>query len=620
MKFVNTFALMCLAFAYSNAMKDIPSKELVKDIKIGWNLGNTLDAHCLDTLDYSKNGLDSETCWGNPKATPELFQKLHQLGFNIFRIPTTWTGHFGEGPDYKIDDAWMKRVHEVVDYALNTGSYAILNIHHENWNYAFSKNLESAREIIAALWKQIAAEFESYDEHLIFEGQNEPRKNGDPVEWTGGDQEGWDFVNELDNIFYETVRASGGNNTKRHLMVPPYAAGAYGGAPEHLKYPENDDKIIVSIHAYSPYSFCLDTSEDAATEFTDASEIDGTMASISENFLSKGVPVIMGEFGAMNRHNDDERKKWAEYYIKSYKSIGVPCILWDNGIFEGDGERFAIIDRTQLKVAYPKLVTGLMNGLGDYDYQIPESDILEQVDVEEPTATEPETPVSTVAEPVEPVPTVTDATLPPKTIDTLPAKTPEAALPNPSEAPALPPKTIDTLPVKTPEAALPNPSEAPALPPKTIDTLPVKTPEAALPNPSEAPALPPKTIDTLPAKTPEAALPNPSEAPALPPKTIDTLPAKTPEADLPNPSEAPALPPKTIDTLPAKTPEPITPPEQNQTANDGDLSYFSCEKDDWKCKSEKSDLCFKEASDCWASGKDAETCTNLGNECNKIWS
>eukprot|EP00833_Pecoramyces_ruminatium_P001610 jgi/Orpsp1_1/1175642/evm.model.c7180000054664.1 len=179
-----------------------------------------------------------------------------------------------------------------------------------------------------------------------------------------------------------------------------------------------------------------------------------------------------------------------------------------------------------LLVAYPKLVTGLMNGLGDYDYQIPESDILEQVDVEEPAATEAETPVSTVAEPVEPVepvPTVND------------------------------------------------------------------------------PTLPPKTIDTLPAKTPEAVLPNPSEVPVLPPKTIDTLPAKTPEADLPNPSEVPVLPPKTIDTLPVKTPEPITPPEQNQAASDADidLSYFSCDKQDWKCKSEKADLCFKEASNCW---------------------
>ncbi|OUM61694.1 glycoside hydrolase family 5 protein, partial [Piromyces sp. E2] len=272
---------------------------------------------------------------------------------------------FGEGPEYKIDDVWMKRVHEVVDYALNTGSFAILNIHHENWNYAFSENLESAKEILEALWKQIAAEFADYDEHLIFEGMNEPRKVGDAVEWTGGDQEGWDFVNELDNLFYKTVRSSGGNNSIRHLMLPPYAAGAYGGAPEHFIYPENDDKIIVSIHAYSPYSFCLDNGEGAVTKFEDASEIDGTMSALSQLFISKDVPVIMGEFGAVNRHNEDERAKWAETYVKSAKAIGVPCILWDNGVFEGEGERFAIIDRAQLKIAYPKLVTGLMNGLGD---------------------------------------------------------------------------------------------------------------------------------------------------------------------------------------------------------------------------------------------------------------
>ncbi|ORX44859.1 cellulase-domain-containing protein [Piromyces finnis] len=410
MKFVNTFALMCLAFASSKAMRNIPSRELVKEIKIGWNLGNTLDAHCLDALDYAEDQLASETCWGNVKTTPELFQKLHSLGFNIFRIPTTWTGHFGEGPDYKIDDAWMKRVHEVVDYALNTGSFAILNIHHENWNYAYAENLEPAKEILEAIWKQIAAEFANYDEHLIFEGMNEPRKVGDAVEWTGGDQEGWDFVNELDNLFYNTVRASGGNNAIRHLMLPPYAAGAYGGAPDHFIYPENDDKVIVSIHAYSPYSFALDNGEGAVSTFEDASEIDGTMGEIKKFFISKNVPVILGEFGAMNRHNEDERAKWAEYYIKSAKSIGVPCILWDNGIFEGEGERFAIIDRSQLKIAYPKLVTGLMRGLGEYNYSIPESDIIEIVEEEEPSVTEPtiEPITPTTTEPVVQQPTTNE--------------------------------------------------------------------------------------------------------------------------------------------------------------------------------------------------------------------
>ena len=543
MKFISTFALMCLAFVYSNAMRDIPSNELVKEIKIGWNLGNTLDAHCLDTLDYSKDTTASETCWDNPKATPELFQKLHSLGFNIFRIPTTWTGHFGEGPDYKIDDAWMKRVHEVVDYALNTGSYVILNIHHENWNAAFSDNLDQAKEILEAIWKQIAAEFGEYDEHLIFEGQNEPRKNGDPVEWTGGDQEGWDFVNELDNLFYKTVRESGGNNAIRHLMLPPYAAGAYGGAPEHFIYPENDDKIIISIHSYSPYSFCLDTGEGAVSTFGDASEIDNTIATISENFLSKNVPVIMGEFGAMNRHNDDEREKWAEYYIKSFKSVGVPCILWDNGVFEGEGERFAIIDRTQLKIAFPKYLTGLMKGLGEYDYQIPESDILEEVptkiDISEPT---------------------------------------ESATPEPIAPPE---------PVNQPEPVNPQPITPPE---------PVNQPEPVNPQPITPPQ---------PVNQPE---------PITPPQPVNQ----------PEPiNQQPITPPEPVNQPePANPQEPVTPPEQNQpatTATNLDSSYFTCGKEDYVCKTEKSDSCFKEVSNCWASAQNEEACRNLSAECSKIW-
>eukprot|EP00833_Pecoramyces_ruminatium_P018842 jgi/Orpsp1_1/1192874/evm.model.d7180000096507.1 len=157
--FKNTLALLTLVIAGSNAMRNIPSRDLVKELNIGWNLGNALDAHCLDTLDYNKDQLASEVCWANPRATSGLFSALRKEGFNVFRIPTTWTGHFGSGPNYKISDVWMRRVKEVVEYALNTGSYAILNIHHENWNYAFSNNLENAKVILVAIWKQIAAEF-----------------------------------------------------------------------------------------------------------------------------------------------------------------------------------------------------------------------------------------------------------------------------------------------------------------------------------------------------------------------------------------------------------------------------------------------------------------------------
>jgi len=118
----------------------------------------------------------------------------------------------------------MKRVHEVVQYAINTGSYSILNIHHEYWNYDFYDNLDQAKIILQAIWNQIAAEFEEFDELLIFEGMNEPRKVNTDVEWKGGDQEGRNFVNEMNDLFMNTVHASVGNNELHHLMIPTYAA------------------------------------------------------------------------------------------------------------------------------------------------------------------------------------------------------------------------------------------------------------------------------------------------------------------------------------------------------------------------------------------------------------
>ncbi|KAG4096734.1 glycoside hydrolase superfamily [Neocallimastix lanati (nom. inval.)] len=369
MKFIPIFILIYFCIFHTNAMRDIPSKELVKYINIGWNLGNTLDAQCIDYLNYSQDQTASETCWGNVKTKPELFQKLYSLGFNIFRIPTTWSGHFGDGPDYLINENWMKRVREVVEYALNTGGFAILNIHHETWNHAFSNNLANAKVILQAIWKQIAEEFIDFDEHLIFEGLNEPRKVGTEVEWTGGDEEGWNFINEMNNLFITTVRQTGGNNALRHLMIPTYAASVSELVIQNLKFPTEDHKIIISLHAYTPYRFALDMSEKSLSEFNDGSEIDYVMNVINSTLIDQGIPAIIGEFGAVIRNdNEEERAKWGKYYTEKAREIGVPCILWDNGIFEGNGERFGFIHRPSLNVVFPKLLDGLMCGLGNSTY------------------------------------------------------------------------------------------------------------------------------------------------------------------------------------------------------------------------------------------------------------
>ncbi|KAG4091850.1 cellulase CelD [Neocallimastix lanati (nom. inval.)] len=350
----------------STGIRDISSKELIKEMKFGWNLGNTLDAQCIDNLDYEKDQTASETCWGNPKTTEDMFKVLMDNQFNVFRIPTTWSGHFGEAPDYKINEKWLKRVHEVVDYAYKNGAFVILNIHHETWNHAFSETLETAKEILEKIWTQIAEEFKDYDEHLIFEGLNEPRKNDTPVEWNGGDQEGWDAVNAMNAVFLKTIRSSGGNNSKRHLMIPPYAAACNENAFKNYIFPEDDDKVIASVHAYQPYNFALNNGEGAVDKF-DAkgkNELDWNLGIMKKRFVDQGIPMILGEYGAMNRDNDEERAKWAEYYMEKVTAMGVPQVWWDNGIFEGEGERFGIFDRSNLKIVYPGIVAALQKGRG----------------------------------------------------------------------------------------------------------------------------------------------------------------------------------------------------------------------------------------------------------------
>lgn len=341
-------------------IRDLPSADLVKEIKIGWNLGNTLDAT------GGGNTLNSETSWGNPLTTEAMIKAVKDAGFNIIRIPTTWGNHLGAAPDYTIDKAWLDRVQEIVDYAINNDMFVIVNMHHEEWYSPSYANLESAKAILTKTWAQIADRFQGYDEHLIFEGMNEPRVKGSKFEWNGGDEEGRDVINQLNAAFVETIRNAGGNNPLRHLMLPCYAASADSRAWTKFIVPE-DDKIIVSIHAYTPYNFALNksgTSEWTPDNVNDTRDIDNLMNNLYNNFVSKGQPVILGEFGAMDKNgNLEARTAWAEYYIRKAAEKGIPCIWWDNGAFSGTGELFGLLNRRALTWQFPEVVDALMKGL-----------------------------------------------------------------------------------------------------------------------------------------------------------------------------------------------------------------------------------------------------------------
>lgn len=329
--------------------------ELCEEIVIGWNLGNTLDA-------TGGSGLSSETSWGNPKAAEELILAVKEAGFNAVRIPTTWYNHCS-GSEYTIDSEWLDRVQEVVDYAYDNDLYVILNAHHENFNFPSDENYPKAKKALTCIWKQVAERFADYGERLIFEGQNEPRKVGTNVEWNGGDYEGRKNVNKLNADFVATVRATGGNNEKRCLMIPTYAASFY--ALDGFELPD-DDRLIVSIHAYSPYNFAMNTGNWATDNFdpndsNSTSELVTMADTLYDRFVSKGVGVIIGECGATNKGNAAQRLNWAKYFPACFGKKGIPVFLWDNHAFGTGGEKFGLINRYSLTWEYPDYIKALVN-------------------------------------------------------------------------------------------------------------------------------------------------------------------------------------------------------------------------------------------------------------------
>lgn len=325
---------------------DVNSKtpaEFVAEMTVGWNLGNSFDA-------WGGSGLEDETHWGNPKTTKEMIDAVHEKGFDCIRIPITWYDHMGPAPDYTVDESWMARVEEVVNYALDDGMYVMINSHHEEeWRIPDNAHIDAVDEQHRALWLQIAERFKDYDEHLIFEGLNEPRVKGGENEWNGGTKEVRDCVNRLNQSFVDTVRSTGGNNAERLLIVTTVADSPMPDAINDLVIPE-DDHIAVAIHAYTPYDFTFVS--DASIDVWDGSrksDIDWMFSNLKTRFIDKGIPVLMTEYGAVNKNGNDEAVcAWVNYYLNKAKELGIPCFWWDNNQYTAGNEFFSIFNRNDL--------------------------------------------------------------------------------------------------------------------------------------------------------------------------------------------------------------------------------------------------------------------------------
>ncbi len=353
---------------------EIPQNDALKfveSMRLGWCLGNTFDAvdcNLSDELQY-------ESAWSKAVTTKEMIHAVADAGFRTIRIPVSWHNHVDEG--WQISGAWMDRVQEVVDWALDEDMYVILNIHHDNgedFMYPSYELLDQSKEYVSAVWKQIAARFADYDEKLVFETLNEPRQIGTDHEWwvdvnSEVGKECLDAVNQLNQVAVNTIREDGeGHNASRYIMVPGYCASPDFALAEDFALPEDpggaENRILVSVHAYTPYNFALagegdsgSTDAFSVSEQKGTGEIDAFMERLYEKYISKGIGVVIGEFGARIKNgNTQARTEFAAYYVARARHYGISVCWWDNNAFAGNGENFGLLRRANCTFAFPQIV------------------------------------------------------------------------------------------------------------------------------------------------------------------------------------------------------------------------------------------------------------------------
>lgn len=318
-------------------IRDISPSELVADMGPGWNLGNAFDVRDND-----------KTAWGNPLPSTNLVDAVYDRGFRTLRLPVTWGYNMEDAPDYEVEENYFSRVTSIVNHALSKGMYVILNVHHDDkWIVPVQSQSATTRDRLDKVWTQIANTFKNQSDFLIFEMLNEPRHKDTPEEWSGGTQEGRDVLNDYYATILSAIRATGGNNAKRKVMITPYAASVVQKTWDDLVIP-NDPDLIISIHAYFPFRFALDASDPDWGTDQDKADVDALMNRIDANFMSKGLPVIMGEWGSIGiLANATERFKHADYFAEACIDKGIVPVVWDDG---GD---FGLINRRNFVWDFP---------------------------------------------------------------------------------------------------------------------------------------------------------------------------------------------------------------------------------------------------------------------------
>lgn len=353
-------------------MRNITSQQLVEDMTFGWNLGNTLDVCQADRDGDGKINEHveagekvDETLWGNPKATKELFTSLKKNGVNAVRIPVTWRDHIDSNGN--IDREWMDRVQQVVDYAYSQGMYVIINVHHDGggdpkfgaWIIEESqKDYNTFLKKYKNVWKQIAERFKNYSDYLIFESMNEV---GFDTLYNKNKADAYNLINKINQDFVDIIRATGGNNAKRHLLIAGYYTDIERTCDSLYKMPDDKaERCILSVHYYTPWDFCTCDIKHTWGTNSEVRQMETLIGKMKKNFVDKGIPVIIGEYAASGS-DLSSCIFFIEKLNKLCSDYGIATFIWDSG---------SQVNRKTYKWRTPQYLEALKRATSGKDYEV----------------------------------------------------------------------------------------------------------------------------------------------------------------------------------------------------------------------------------------------------------
>ena len=380
--------LLAIISIQSRAMEhDVDAQTWCKNVVMGWNLGNSLEAE------------GTETSWGNPATTADMIKSIKGEGFNAVRIPVRWGQHC-DMSTMAIDEKWLSRVKEIVDWCLAEDMYVIINTHHDLWleHYPTNAKKTELNEKLGKLWTNIATAFADYDGRLAFAGLNEVNAEGN---WgLTPTQENYDVTNSFNQTFVDAVRATGGNNAQRNLIVQSYRCNPTMGLT-NLVVPTDPtpNRLSVEFHYYDPYSYCSGAAgsynywgiafSDKGTVTPDGNEksLANFFLTIREKWWEQGLGVVIGEYGCSCHYTTADKATQEanmQYYMKCLVSEarknGFAAFVWDNNAYGNGSEKFGIFDRkNNMKVRTPFFLDGIKEGsstqyMADVDYNMTDKD------------------------------------------------------------------------------------------------------------------------------------------------------------------------------------------------------------------------------------------------------